>query len=309
MTSFTDLRREAITVKMLGVGEPGAGKTGSLAALINTGKYKFRVVDLDGHFIQSVAPYIKPEFDHLVEVFRYEDQMRLFGPNSANATTVGKPMQFIKVMNLLTNWKYTDPQGREIDLGKPNEWGNDTVLVLDSLSALNRAAMNHTIFVEGRVESGPRRRDWGKAANIEEAIVEMLTSGFWNCHTITFAHTRLVGPDEPEDEGGKGGGDVTAAKREITMSRNEHIEWRECPAAVGKSMSRSIAQHWPILVVYETEIKQMKVKRIMHFEPSKTMLTKVPALNVPQSLPSETGLVWLFDAITGAGNPKAVATT
>ena len=84
----------------------------------------------------------------------------------------------------------------------------------------------------------------------------------------------------------------------------EEIEKPFEKQGVGKFMWGRMAKDGRIVVRYITEVKQMKVQRIISFESTETMLTKVPALNAPKSLPAESGLLWLFDAVTGAGKPQ-----
>ena len=301
MTAYVELEKEARLVKMLGVGEPGFGKTGSLCSVMNTGRYKWRVMDFDGHFVQATAPFLTDVGKANVDVWRCEDKNKMVGPTAVGVKTgTYSPTVIHRAYGMLEHWKYKDERGREVDLGKPADWGQDTVIVVDSLSPVNRASMALALHVKGHTESGATRKDWQPAMALEEGFIENLTSSiFVPCHIVVFSHLRMIGPEElPDDIKGEDP-DVRAAKKDLVIRRNEQLEWRDVPRALGKDLSRNIAEHFPIMVLYDKEIRGTTVHRIVRFQASEKMAVKVPALNTPASMPAETGLRWLFSAVEG----------
>lgn len=302
MTTLAQLRAKGPRIKMLGVGVPKSGKTGSLAALMNTGRYKWRVIDLDGHFFESVEPFLDPKVDIDLDVWRFDQDIRLTKAGGDVISTVGVPSMYGALIELAKEWKYKDRDGAEVNLGRLRDWGRDTILVLDPLSSLNDAAMLQTLFAQNRLEEGPMRRHWGIAASLEEGYVAGLCSSFREHHVVVLAHERLLGPEEPPDDPKR----ASAAHDErvrITLERNRHLEWRTTASAVGKSLSSDIAHHFNVVVQYKTQVRGTAVQRVIQCQPSEDMLTAVPALNIPKTLPVETGLVDLFGAITGFGKP------
>ena len=201
MTALSDLKSAPI-YKGLHVGYPGAGKTGCLASVINTGRYKLRVLDFDGKY-DPLRTYIKPEFHPLIDIVTLRD-IRFLG--AKRMETQGRPQAFARAIDLLKHWKYKNADGTETDLGKPAEWGGDTIVMVDSLTNMGRAVMNWTLFCQDRVAKGPRRSDWGIAQDSQEALVqEVMSRERIGCHVVLTAHLKLIGPPEEseddEDEG------------------------------------------------------------------------------------------------------------
>jgi len=154
MTNLSDLVT-TLPVKAFAIGKPGSGKTGSIAALANTGKIKVRMLDFDGNY-QSLLTYVKPEFRKNVDIVTLKDRLRL-----RNHLECAQPKAFERAIGLLLEWKYKDGDANEVNLGSSREWGLDTLIVLDSLPSMGRASMRRNDFIEGRVGKAKRIQDWG----------------------------------------------------------------------------------------------------------------------------------------------------
>lgn len=176
------------------IGNSGAGKTGALAGLAEEG-YKVRVLALEeGTEILSNLLAGKAGFDN-IDVESCVDVMHLHGPNklmkAKDATA------FPKAMNTVANWP---------GFGSPTGWGPDSVLVIDTMTSLGRACMNHVFKMKGKlgdvsVESVKvSQPDWGDAMKLQEDFISMLQS--LPCHVIVNSHITFVTPDgESADKG------------------------------------------------------------------------------------------------------------
>src|SRR5258708_31260366 len=126
--------------KLLLIGDAKSGKTGSLVSLVKAG-YKLRIQDYDN--LLDILKYMIreecPELINNVEYVSLRDKRKTIATGSV---IDGKPKAFVEGMKLLDHWKYTDDAGTEVDLGKPAEWGPDTILVIDSLSRVCDAAFD-----------------------------------------------------------------------------------------------------------------------------------------------------------------------
>jgi len=287
MTSLDALSVSPV-VKALCVGYPGSGKTGSLAALANTGRYKLRILDFDGNFDPLLA-YIDPEFHGNVDIVTLKDQLH---SGQKRMETRGKPTAFKGAEDFLNRWKYKDDAGKEIDLGKPSEWGPDHVLVLDSLTNLGRAVMNWTLLIQDRVTKGPRKSDWGVAQGFQEGLVEKLMSREQiSCHTILTAHLKMIGPPEFETD------DDTEVKKDKEKVR-QHVSYKLFPSALGRALPPEIAKHCPYVLRYETIIIAGRVKRVIRTVPNLDFDgVAVPLKSIADELSIEDGLKIIFEAV------------
>lgn len=286
MTSLDKLS-VAPVVKALCVGYPGSGKTGSLASLVNTGRYKLRVLDFDGNF-DPLLTYVDPKYHENVDIVTLKDRLH---PGQKRMETRGKPTALMAAQDYLNHWKYKDGE-EEIDLGKPSEWGPDHILVLDSLTNMGRAVMNWVLFIQDRVVKGPRKSDWGVAQGFQEGLVEKLMSRDQvSCHTILTAHLKMIGPPEFEES------DDTEEKKDKEKIR-QHVSYKLFPSALGRALPPEIAKHCPYVLRYETIIIGQRTKRVIRTVPNLDFDgVAVPLKDIPDELRIEEGLKVIFEAV------------
>src|SRR6516225_4196238 len=140
MTSLAQHQSNKYT-KMLLMGHPKAGKTGSITSLVPD--FDLRILDLDNGLDvlkMHVEKYYPNRLDS-VEFRTLRDQYKMTptGPECV------RPTAFNDAMKMLTHWKYDD-----VDLGAPAEWGSDCILALDSLTFLGTAAFNAVEPMSGK---------------------------------------------------------------------------------------------------------------------------------------------------------------
>lgn len=271
--------------KGLGLGMPGSGKTGSLAALANAG-FKLRILDFDGN-IEPLILYIKPEFRKNVDIVTLEDAMENKGKYVG---TKGLPKAFDNMLKMLSRWKYKRADGTEVDLGRSKEWGPDTIVVLDSLTGMGRAAMRRAQVMMNRTPLNTTQQIWGLAMQDQEAVVEIMTANDKMHHTIVLAHMKMVGPkDVLKDDD-----DVTA---QIKGQQADMVDTRWYPSALGRELPQNIAQHFPTVLHFETRFSATgKARRVITAEGTDKLDLKIPA-QIEKELPVDTGMLTVFKAL------------
>jgi len=275
---------------MLLVGYPGSAKTGSLVSLINAG-YKLRILDFDGN-IDPILRFAASDKLANVDIVTLQDEFR---DGVSTVEVAGKPKAFSDAFKYMNNWRYKDQQtGEDIDLGKSKDWGPDTVLVLDSLTAMGMAAMNRARNLSGRTIQNTRDTDWGVAIAEQSAFIKAITSTRHNFHVVVIAHLKMVGPQgvRKEDE------EIT---QKFKKEQAELISTRLYPSALGRAYPQEIGRDFPIIVLSENKVlPNGHVKRILQTVPREELDLKVPLPALPKDLRAdEDGLLRLFEALSG----------
>ena len=277
-------------VRLMIAGYPGTGKTGALACLVNIG-YKLRVLDFDGN-LEPLYAYTKPEMLKNIDVLSFEDKLR---GGQKSIEVAGIPTAFSNALRAMDHWKYTDPDTeKEVDLGYSKDWGSDTILLLDSLTTMGVAAKRRTMSMMNKTPLNATRNVWGAAMEDQNAFCEKLTSRKNRFHVIVTAHLKKIGPKDIEAKD-------DPLTKELKERVAEVVPTRLFPAALGQALSPEIGGHFPTLVLCETEFRGSKVRRVIRTVPRPEMDLKVPAVNLPDTLPLEDGLLQIFTALKAKG--------
>ena len=287
MANMEDLIGQS-PVKMLSLGYPGTGKTGALAALANMG-LKLRIIDING----NPAPlfnYVRPEFRKNVDIVTLTEKLRM---GSVKIVPDGQPKVFGNIMRLIDEWKYIrETTGEEVNLGKPNEWGLDTVLVLDTLTHAGKASLRRQIVMNAKQNlAHVPKRLWQPAQGDQEALVEILVSRAIACNVVVNCHLKMIGPKEVESDDD----DVT---KEVKKKQVETLPFRLFPSALGRALPPEIGTYFPIICLFETKGQgKSSGKRIIRTAPRADLDIKVPIPGVSGELPLESGLATIFRAM------------
>ena len=281
-----DKLHETKAARIMIVGYPGSGKTGACSALANAG-YKLRVLDFDNNLEPLLAFTDRDKLAN-IDIITFEDKLR---SGNKYVEVAGLPKAFSDAMKALDRWKYTDPEtGEEFDLGQSKEWGPDTVVVLDSLTAMGIASKRRAMAMMNKTPLNTTQACWGLAMADQEAFIERLTQASNRHHVIVTAHLKMVGPK-----------DVTSNDDQITKDLKgkiaDVVPTRLFPSALGVALPPFIGGHFPTLVLAETEFKHNKVRRVLRTQPRPELDLKVPALDIPDTLPLEDGLLTIFEAL------------
>ena len=178
MTSAADYQKSTY-VKLLFLGNSGAGKTGALTSLVQAG-YKLKIIDLDNgldaliHHVEAIDPKLLSQ----IEYVSYRDQMKMtaMGPK-----VVGTPKAYVNVCAALEKW----PD----DGSDPATWGKDTFLILDSLTNAGRASFQ---WARAMNAASKDPRQWYKTAqDLIADLVANLTSESFATNVIVITHVDM----------------------------------------------------------------------------------------------------------------------
>ena len=198
-------------VRMLYMGDTGAGKTGSLCSLAALG-FNVRVLDLDNgveifyDLLQNpTSPYRKamPDLWTAEQAATIGQRLTAKTITETFQTTGGRPIpkgdSFVAIHKQLDDWKQ---DADEPSLGSVQKWGRSEVLVVDGLSRLAQNALYYTLVLNGRA-AAPRieQSDWWQAQSQVEKTIEMLTSSMVKCHLIICAHIDYIEKDDGTTRG------------------------------------------------------------------------------------------------------------
>lgn len=254
-------------VKLLALGDAKVGKTTSLVSPVAAG-YKLRILDMD-NLLESLRHKIIetcPDKIENVEVRTLRDKytMTADGPKIA-----GSAKAFTDAIRMLDNWKYKEPDGTDVDFGKPATWGPDEILVIDSLSRLCDAAYDWRLQLAGGAGGKyDGRAVYGDAQDAVEGVLAGLTSVNFPVNVIVIAHGLYM--------------DMPDGTRKIF------------PQGVGQKLSPKIPQYFPYYIRY----RNVNGKRTLQLKSDPTIDLATPA-SLPDTLPAETGLAEIFKALRG----------
>lgn len=256
-------------VKLLLIGEAKSGKTGSLVSLVKAG-YKLRILDLD-NLLDILKYMVKkecPEYLTNVESRVLRDKRKA---TSMGAVLSGTPSAYVNAVKMIENWKYKEPDGTEVDLGNPADWGPDCILVIDSLSRLCDAAYD---WMHALNPKNDGRAIYGDAQDHVENLLSMLTSESMTCNLVVIAHVTYQ--DMPD--GTKKG----------------------YPQGVGQKLSPKIPQYFSSVVLYTNRNGKRTIQT--NSTPLIDLANPAPFAMEP-SYPIETGLASFFGVLRDP--PKA----
>ena len=216
------------TVKLLLIGDSSAGKTGALASLAMAG-LKLRILDFDNgldilknYLTDPASPYYKanPQAANEVRFVTLVDPTKNLNGQLVHAKAEAWP----KAMNLLAKWKDQDE-----DLGPLTSWGEDCVLVIDSLTMLTKAALNYHLFLNSALQvkrtQNEGRRDVGAAQNMIRDLLSMLYDPGVKCNVVVTSHITMVSDagGAPKVEEGKFDSIPTGYPSAIGRALSPHI--------------------------------------------------------------------------------------
>lgn len=275
-------------VRMLIVGYPKAGKTGGLAPLLNAG-FKMRFLDLDGNY-EPLLNYADEDKLTNLDILSFEDQIAMSAGNQF-ATVVGKPMAYANALNALDHWKYKEADGTEVDLGRSKDWGPDTVVVLDSLTALGQAAFNRSVHLQNKTPLTITDRVWGFAMSEQLSFIKRLMSSANKHHTIVLAHLKMMGPKEIR----KGDDAITSqVKQEVA----DLLPTRLWPNALGRVLPQEIGGEFPMIVEMKNKVVNRKEKHIITTVAREELDLGVPNAAIPAELEIHDGMIKLFETLS-----------
>jgi len=288
--------------KMLLIGDSGTGKTGALAVLPACG-FNLRILDFDNglsvltnYLTDPSSPYSKIAPDAADRVY-YEtctDKMKTVNGRIYAAKAEAWP----KALKLLDSWKTPDA-----DFGPLSSWGPQDVLVIDSMSKMSTAALNHHLMANSALgqtrTQNEARRDVGAAQNMLRDVLQLLYDEHIKTNIIVISHITLV------TEAGGAPGQDPSKPGEFAASATGY------PSAIGRALSPQIPQWFDTVLLAKVAGVGQSVRRNIFTRPQSIGGQIVAAKNaaplrVKDSYPLTTGLAeYLFDN-QGKEHPKVL---
>lgn len=302
MANLSELS-ELTPVKALLCGHSGTGKTGALASLAMAG-FKLRVMDVDNGIsvLASVLKEKKPSALSLVEAITVNPVFSARLKNGATQlvnTNAGEI--YSKYLSIFENgWKDKNGKGEETNLGKPSEWGPDTILVFDSLDVfcakIGRALQQLNSY--GKMTPAL----YGDAQTLAIAFFDLLMGASLKCHVLCMTHIDVFDPNKKNIMGGE-------EENVASMSANELLAKKESvalpvefiPAVIGQAAGKKILSYANNNWIFSAKNVNGKWERNIYPNGDEKMLGKCTATSLPQALPISTGLLTIFNALGWKG--------
>jgi len=256
-------------VKLLAMGDSKSGKTGSLVSLIRAG-YKLRILDLD-NLLDPLKAFVERECPAMLSNVEYRTLRDYRSATPAGPVIRGQPKAYLDAIKMLDKWKYTDDDGKEVDLGSPADWGPDCVLVIDSLSRLCDAAYDFRfpLAVKGKGGEIDTRSVYGDAQDAIENNIANLTSDEFRTNVIVIAHI-------------------------VYQTTTEGI--KAYPQGVGQKLSPKIPQYFPSVMWYTNKGGKRTIKT--NSTPLIDLANPKP-FDVSPEYEIGTGLAQIFEILRG----------
>jgi len=248
--------------KLLYIGDSATGKTTSLFSLLTAG-YKLRIFDYDNLLnpLISMARGKAPELLDNIEFMSFRDEYM----TTAAGPIVPSPQAFTLGLKALDKWE---------DGSRPREWGDRTIVVLDSFTTMSRAAyfwakmmQGAGTFAEGVPTKGYRpEQSYHTAQQAIMNVVALLTADNFRCNVIVIAHLKY-------------------------MERDGAV--KGFPVAVGSAISPEIPTYFPAVAL----ATKNGDKRVIRTRSTNMIDLKDPRSfdrNLAEELPMDTGLATYF---------------
>lgn len=257
MAKASDISLSGKAVRALYIGDSGAGKTGSLIALLQAG-YNIRMLDLDNNSdsLVHLCKHTDPKLLDKLDIIQVRDKFR--ASQMTGLEVEGQPKAWVNALKFLNKWD---------DGTTLADWDNKTIFVLDTLTSAGRAAFH---WAKGMNPSSKDPRQWYAAAQDSlKTLLELLTSPDFKCHILVLSHIDLIERDDGSMKG--------------------------YASSLGKALGPQIAKVFPTLIMAETRGSGKNVKRTIVTRPTNLVDLKNPVpFNMEETYPLETGMANIF---------------
>ena len=302
MPSISQYHTSSYIVKMLALGDPGTGKTGATAALANAG-YNVRNLDIDNG-LDIVRSYLTPEGADRYVYETFTDPVATVKQGGKIVIKPkGTPFAFADAMKLLDHWKMPErklkaPDGEEVklpayDLGPISSWGEDDVLVVDSLNFLSMSCLNYVLDLNAADLDRwvqPYPADYLAVQKRMEGFLDLIKSKQIKCNVIVNTHIRYIGG---------GGTQVTKSKTDPGVEVRRELDSREegtgYPFILGRQLPPRVGTYFNAIVRYRST--RTGVREIVTETDDNVPLRCPAPKTMPRTLPIGEGLVRYFETV------------
>lgn len=274
------------------IGYPGSGKTGALAALANVG-YKLRILSFEGNY-EPLLNFVDERALDNIDIAVLQDKI---DDGEHYLSVSGIPQAFNRALKLMNEWKYTAADGSEVNLGKPSEWGPDTIIVDDSLTSMAAAIKRRAMKMSHKSPIDMTSAVWGLSVADLEQFIEKQKAMKNGYHLIINCHKQMLGPSDFLSQEDKKRGNEELLDKKMEVIKDGLIPTRIYPISVTKPNSQNIHGALPIMLEF-LKVEQMnKTKYIIDTKSGPHIDVKMPSNKVKATYPIETGLADIFEAL------------
>jgi len=246
-------------VKLILIGDSGTGKTGSLTSLLGAG-YHLRILDLDNG-LDSLVQWGRRQFPDKLDNVGFISLRDKYKVTAHGSGVSGSATAFVKACTLLDKWE---------DDTKPAQWGPNHILVIDSLTALGKAAFE---WAKGMNPSAKDPRQWYfSAQQALENIIASLTSEEFATNVIIISH--------------------------VTYKELADGTTKGYANSIGSALGPTIPKYFNTLLLAESIGSGTNVKRTIKTVPTGVIDLKTPIpFKLPTALPLDTGMAEIFSQL------------
>lgn len=275
------------------MGRPKKGKTGALAALVNSGRFEVALLDFDGN-PDPLYAFVDPQFYDRVSIKTLEDNLR---DDGKRISVSGEPTAFRDALRVLDKW--VDDEGR--DWGAVKDWTGGVgtlehparVLVCDTLTSMGDAAFNRRRYYRpAGSKADDADSDWGAAMRDQNSMLTKLATSRYSCHVILNSHIKYIEPRLPRGDKNESQ-EMREAKQRLFVEKADNMQTRLCPSALGQALPPEVARHFPAVILAD----ERAGKRLLITGGEEGMDLGVPAKGIKRTYPLETGLLTIIDAV------------
>lgn len=247
-------------LRILYVGNSGAGKTGSLISLLRAG-YKIKMLDMDNNAdsLIELCRHENPALLDQLDIISIRDKFR--ASQNFGVEVSGQPKAFVAMLGYLNKWD---------DGSTPAEWGQDTVFVVDTLTSVGRSAFHWAKGMDPTAKDG--RQWYGAGQEAIKTLLEMITSKDFKSHVMVLSHIDLVDMPDGQVQG--------------------------FASSLGKALGPQIAKTFSTLILAEKKGSGKNVRRNIGTVPTSLLDLKNPKpFALEDSYPLDTGLDLIFKSL------------
>lgn len=269
--------------KVLIIGDTGGGKTGSILSLASAG-YNVRIIDLENGLdvVRNMAMNAKDygyaaDTASRISYVTITERMKPMGDSliPITASVWGKAIKFYDKWEIEAQDAAGKPllrDGKKVlaeDFGPLTSWGPKDVLVTDSLTGLNIAAINFVAGMNGRLGVIPAHQsDWFQAQSKIESVLQFLWSDSIRCNIVMMAH--------------------------IASEEKDGVT-RYLPSGPGRALNSKIGRYFNSIILARSTGSGVGQKRMLVTRSVPGLdLKNVNPAKIPAELPLATGLAEFF---------------
>ena len=279
------------SVKLLLIGDSGAGKTGSLASLAAAG-YRLHIIDLENkltvlkNYILATCPdKLQNVYAEVVmDKFKIGDTKATVAGRSSNLTKLPQAVVFDGAPDIRSRigklWRKWDIDGEEVVLSTLDP--DTDIVVIDSLTALSNAIMREYLAVNNRADDYPNRNDYSQPQEMLRRFLELVAGPSASPNLILIAHSyqEMITKFVP---------DSTGRPKEVS------IPGKIYPLTIGAKLAPDIQRYFSHIL----EVRRAGKERFIHTQPTTDLELKCPLPDIEPKFPIETGLADYFQRVRG----------